>query len=469
MATVRELVTKIGFQISDSPLLKADAALKGFRGSALSIIGPIGIVSAIATTGAAAIFGLVKSAANLGDNLFKASQKIGIGVETLQKFRYAADLADVSSQEFDQSITLLSRKFQSAKDGSKEAADAFKQLKINPKTIKTTDELLLKISDSFANLEDGPRKTALAMNIFSRSGARMIPFLNQGSAKIIAMGKELEELGLIIGADAAGKSEEFNDQLKRLGVIFKGLRTTIGIKFLPIVLNLTNGFLAFIKANKGLLSSGTTEFFKLLSAYASIFWNTLNAVFQLVKAGFSVMSRLAGGAEKAIMALAAAGIYAGIAFGWLNLWPTLIFLIITGVALLYDDWKTFTEGGTSLFGKFWQQLVDFEKWFKSSIIGKFLMNVGSVFVKFNPFGEGQNPLIPFNPYPHANPFHSQAAADIAKYFRETNNMSVQQKIDVNVSTGSDPEEIGKAVGKHVEEHMGKAYRQANRQVEPTVK
>ena len=110
--------------------------------------------------------------------------------------------------------------------------------------IKATEQILLEIADKFSNYSDGANKAALAMALFGKAGANLIPFLNNGRAGIEAMGIELERLGGVIMPDAARQANEFNDNLDRLKIASNSLAIEIGNALIPTLTELTNEFLA---------------------------------------------------------------------------------------------------------------------------------------------------------------------------------------------------------------------------------
>jgi hypothetical protein len=103
-----------------------------------------------------------------------------------------------------------------------------------------TEKVLLEIATVFAGLEDGAVKSALAVELFGRSGLDLIPFLNQGAAGIAQLTAEAERLGLKLTAETARAAEAFNDNLTAL----KASSTSLGIaltgELLPELLNITN-------------------------------------------------------------------------------------------------------------------------------------------------------------------------------------------------------------------------------------
>lgn len=182
--------------------------------------------AASAATGLA-IFAMVKGVANAQDELGKMSQKVGVSVESLSALKYAADLSDVSLESLGIGLKQLSKHMVEAQSGTGEAAEAFRALHLDVEAsrgvLKPTEDMLLQLAEKFAIMEDGAGKTALAMRIFGKSGADLIPLLNQGRAGIEQLKEEARRLGIVISTEAAKAAEEFNDNLRRLEASSKGL------------------------------------------------------------------------------------------------------------------------------------------------------------------------------------------------------------------------------------------------------
>lgn len=163
----------------------------------------------------------VKNAADMADQAGKVAQKVGMTVEAFSSLKYAAGVADVGVDQLKIGLQQLSKNMQEANQGAGDAFSAFKALGIEVSDrvggqLKSTEETLLKVAEKFAAMEDGAGKTTIAMRIFGRSGADLIPFLNQGRDGIEALRKEAERLGIVISSEAAKRAEEFNDNLTKL-------------------------------------------------------------------------------------------------------------------------------------------------------------------------------------------------------------------------------------------------------------
>lgn len=187
---------------------------------------------------------MIKHAIDAADQINKLSQKIGISVEALSTLRFAAQLSDVSLETLQKGIKGLSQIITEANTGVGDGAQVFDALGISVRnadgSMKSTDEVLLKVADVFANLEDGAVKTALAVKLFGKSGMDMIPFLNQGAAGISQLTAEAERLGLKLTTETARSAESFNDNLTALKASSSSLGIALARDFLPELTNITN-------------------------------------------------------------------------------------------------------------------------------------------------------------------------------------------------------------------------------------
>jgi lambda family phage tail tape measure protein len=197
--------------------------------------------------GAGTLAGFIKSQIDLADATGKMSQKVGVSVEELSKLQYAAKLADVDSQQLQGGLVRLAKGMSEAAQGTGEAKKAFDAMGISIKnadgTLKTNTQILNETSDAFAKYSDGATKTALAVAIFGRAGADLIPLLNGGSKALKEAGDELARFGGVVTAEAAKNAERFNDNLTRIRETGSALGKSIANDILPYLTRLTEEFL----------------------------------------------------------------------------------------------------------------------------------------------------------------------------------------------------------------------------------
>ncbi|ARQ01882.1 hypothetical protein CAK95_24380 [Pseudorhodoplanes sinuspersici] len=219
----------------DKGLKDAQGSLSRFAGSMKSV----GLVMAGAFAGVAGgVAAAVKSSLNEADKLGKIAQSVGVPVKELSKLKYAADLSDISLESLSTSMVRLSKSMSEVAGGAKgPASEAFRALGISVRntdgTMKTSSQIMSEVADKFAGYSDGANKTALAVALFGRAGAAMIPMLNGGSAALEEAKREAEELGLVIDSKTSKAAEEFNDNLTRLGKVGAGVTTQFAAHLAP--------------------------------------------------------------------------------------------------------------------------------------------------------------------------------------------------------------------------------------------
>ena len=175
------------------------------------------------------------------DQSGKMAQITGMNTQTFLEFQYAAMLADLSSESLSKGVGKLSKNMVAAASGSGDAYDAFHTLGVSVKDssgqLKGADQILEDIADRFAQFEDGPAKTAMAMALFGKSGAEMIPLLNKGAGELRHLREEAEKTGYAFGDEVARQAEEVNDNFKRLHTRTDALKTLVVSGMLPALID----------------------------------------------------------------------------------------------------------------------------------------------------------------------------------------------------------------------------------------
>lgn len=92
----------------------------------------------------------------------------------------------LTSQQIGMSMTTLSKQIRSAATGSSTAEKNFHALGIPLKELEklSTQQVLLKISDAFSEMNDGSKKAALNQTFFGKSAKALLPVLDQGSKAV---------------------------------------------------------------------------------------------------------------------------------------------------------------------------------------------------------------------------------------------------------------------------------------------
>lgn len=167
----------------------------------------------LSAAGAAVAGGLLASsgsAIQTADDLATLSARTGISTETLQKFAYASDMVDVSTEE-------LAGAFSKMK----------KTLDSNPAAFEALGIAVTNTDGSFRNLEDiffdslgalsqiggETERDLAAMDLFGKSADTLATIIDDGGAGLQAYGEKAQELGLILSEDTIGKLTATGDKI----------------------------------------------------------------------------------------------------------------------------------------------------------------------------------------------------------------------------------------------------------------
>jgi len=243
--------TRQNFGKLDDQIRKADSSL-GKLGGGIAKIGAL-VGGAFVLSG---MTQLAKDSLEAMDNIAKLSQKVGVATDTLQTYGYAARLSGIELETVAQSLGKLAKNMATE---TEEADRAFKAIgvatKDNQGKLRGLDDVMGDVADRFAGMEDGTTKTALAMNLFGRAGAEMIPMLNLGREGLSAYAQEARRLGLVVTRETLLAVESLNDNLSRIkwsmqGVVAQSLGSVV-----PALDAIATGFIDSTQKGKSFITA----------------------------------------------------------------------------------------------------------------------------------------------------------------------------------------------------------------------
>lgn len=363
MATIRELITRWTFDIDDKPLKEVEGKFSELTGSVKTLA--VGIAGVSAT-----IFGFVKLSANAGEEVGKLSDKFGISAQAFQELQFAAR---GEAEALTASLGIFSKNIIAAKEGTEAQAGAFKKLGISIKgpngQLKTTEQLITESADGFAKMENGAEKTTLAMTLFGKSGADLIPFLNQGSDEIARLRQEAIDSGAVLGDDAIAGAAAFNDSLDDLMNTIKGIGVSFAADLFGPVGDIIKQFKVWIIQNRKLIGQRLSEVIKGLASFLSVavkfsihlidaivglteVFGGLGNVLKWVGIGFAIFTggQILAGIGGLILMINKLGMAALLANAKALILPLLIGAAIVALGLIIEDIVAFFQGRDSVTG-----------------------------------------------------------------------------------------------------------------------
>ena len=266
-----------------------------------------------------------------GDALDKMSQRIGVSVEGLGKLSQMAQLCGSDMGTFEGAITKLQKSLEGAAQGGAAQQQAFQRLGLSITDLKAMkpEDQFLTVSKAMGGLTDQSERTALAMQLFGKSGTELMPFFNQGEEGISSMEQKITELGGVMSNEGAKAMAELKDAMTLLKNGIAGTAQNLMANLAPAITKgielITKAFTAtkeFLSTHPGIkmmigTAAGAIGTFAAVAA-AMTAWSLaagkLSAAIKLVSSTLTMMTST----NPWILAIVAAGAAVGGLIAWLN-------------------------------------------------------------------------------------------------------------------------------------------------------
>ena len=223
-----------GLQSVGTTAAGVTGALRGMTGAAAGLSGALGTLAPLLS--AAGLVGMVKGTIDAGNTMYDLSQATGVSVEALARFKKAAATSGTSLEGVSKGLVKLNKAMLDAGTGGKASGATFQALGINVKgangQLKSADQVMLEVANRFKDMPNGAVKTALALRLFGKSGAELVPMLNMG-------GDAIDKLKVKMTEAFAQRADEYSDKLTMLSGKVGALGADLTIALLPALEQIT--------------------------------------------------------------------------------------------------------------------------------------------------------------------------------------------------------------------------------------
>ncbi len=151
--------------------------------------------------------------ATVGDELSKASQRTGVGVEALGGLKYAAEQSGAGLEDLEVAFKKMANVIV---EGGATAAQSLGAIGLSVAQLaglKPEDQFKL-IADRLSRITDASTRAAIAQDLFGKSGTRLLPLISEGAKGIEALTERHKQLNLTISAADAATATQFGDALE---------------------------------------------------------------------------------------------------------------------------------------------------------------------------------------------------------------------------------------------------------------
>lgn len=189
----------------------------------------------------------VSGAAGLKD----MSERTGETVEKLSGLVAVAKVGGHSVEGLETAMLKLTKGMAGADEETKGAGHALEFLGIKSRDsegkLKSSGDMIVEIAKKLAQFKDGPGKAAVAMDLFGKSGAQLLPML-----------KDLEESGDLVvkvTAEQAEQADQYEKTIRRLTAAKTALHKEIAMGVLPVAQQFADALLELKKKNDNVTDS----------------------------------------------------------------------------------------------------------------------------------------------------------------------------------------------------------------------
>ena len=168
------------------------------------------------------------------------AQMTNLTTETIQSLQLAATLSGQSFEEVSQTAVIFQKKIEEAKSGNEELTATFKALGVDLNG--PVDAAFRQTLEKLNGLEDGSLKTAVSLDLFGKSGSKLLPVMDQVGGSFDGLITRAQELGIVLSEEDIAKSNEFADKLDILSLKMKGITNDVGVGLINFLNDLGDAF-----------------------------------------------------------------------------------------------------------------------------------------------------------------------------------------------------------------------------------
>ena len=185
---------------------------------------------------------------NVGKESLKLQRYMGGSIEDASRLGHAFRMTGIDSDKAGRSLGIFSKNISG---GSK----AFEELGVATMDAqgKTRDmkDVLMDVADKFKNMPAGADRTALAIKLFGKAGADMLPFLSKGSEGIQELMKQSDALGTTMSGKDGQAVKDYTKSQREFKEMIYGVQISLGRALYPTLTHLGTTLLPMLMPKVG--------------------------------------------------------------------------------------------------------------------------------------------------------------------------------------------------------------------------
>lgn len=255
----------------------------------------------------------LKTTADASDSINDAALRIGVSTDTLQRWRYAAQLSGSSIEVLDAGMEKFGKNLSDAASGTGEAAGALQALGINIKDnkgrLRDQESILLDVADAMSKLPQAQDRLRVSSALFGRGNQELVTTLAQGRAGIQGLFSDFQKAGGPISQKNIEAAAKFNDTMDSLKFTTMGLSSVFSSQLFPVVTKLIEQFQGWATANQGTIQQVAADMAQRLPGAIEGAVSAIKGLVEAAKPVIAVFQFLSGIFGSTTVILTALGAY----------------------------------------------------------------------------------------------------------------------------------------------------------------
>lgn len=296
---VRELVTRIDFDVNTKGLKSADRSVDSLKTNIGSlsksleglktVYTKIGTLASI--VGGALVAFTSVAASNLKAN-DEMAEKIGITGQNLQELEALAQTSGAKVGELSASMLNLAKRARDAGEGVLISSREFNKLGVSVKntngTLKDTERLYTEVIKKLNNIKSPTERMVVAQKLLGTSSSVLIKTFSQSNEELAKQREEISKLTYTVDAKGTTAINKFIESWAKLRLMLKSIATSLSIQLMPAITetieNLKNWYIenkVLIQQNLKGLVDGITSAFKLFADITAAILKPITSLIEL--------------------------------------------------------------------------------------------------------------------------------------------------------------------------------------------
>ncbi len=282
----------------------------------------------------------LKTTADASDAIYDTATRIGMGTDSFQRWRFAAQLSGSSIEAADKGLERFSKGLSAANAGTGEALAPLQamgiKLRDNTGRLRSQEAVLLDVSDAMAKIPQEQDRLRVASALFGKGSQDMVTLMSQGSKAITGLFSDFQKTGGPIPEKDLAAAGAFNDTLDKLKFTTMGLSSVFSSQLFPVVTKLIEQFQGWATANQGTIQQVAADMAQKLPGAIEGAVSAIKGLVEAAKPVIAVFQFLSGifGSTTVILTALGAYIAGPLVLSVLAAIPALITLTTTFIAAI---------------------------------------------------------------------------------------------------------------------------------------